>query len=396
MAALTSPSTDIGREFAQQMDNLEILAGEVDQVVDLNAEVEKAIEEGDQFVSPETVKLHNDFKNLAGKFESGDAFGAASLRDNQTKLQTSQSVDQFFKENNVLSNIEGELLKTAGIDDSRADQFRTTTRYTEDFTKGARAQAKAMKNNVSFRNREDLTEEDIFNRIMALKGRVDKRTASVKAKPKSSGFTDKSQVPVSSDPKVVNVGSTQFSTENSTPFSQQTQNKPVISTGVITIDSDGSPVTREGQVKMRPVELGVVTSKDGVKRRVMFAKEIIDATTLSRAERKSLGLDPESKQKTVEKDIVVDYDNIENTMLGQSVDAKSTAEAFNDVSQDSKRRKMIIDDRNFDSEYEAAFRQSGFNTPQEFNQAAASQGIDIVFNEDSEKRSLQLLDPLNK
>ena len=80
LAALQNPGTKIGREFIQQMDNLEILAGEVDQIVDLNAEVEQAVEEGDQFVSDETLKLHNEFKSLTGAFEGGDAFGAASFQ----------------------------------------------------------------------------------------------------------------------------------------------------------------------------------------------------------------------------------------------------------------------------------------------------------------------------
>jgi len=220
LAALQNPGTKIGREYLQQMDNLDILAGEVDQIVDLQAKVDKAIEEGDQYVSPETQKLNEEFKTLTGRFSGGDAFGAASLRNIEDQLQMSQSVDQFFKENDTLKNIEGVILQRAGIDDSRADQFRTTTRYTKDFEEGARAQAKAMKQNVAFRNRQDLTEEDIFKRIMSLKGRVDKRTASVKAKPVQKGFTDKSQVPISSDPKIVNIGPTQFTTENSTPFSQ--------------------------------------------------------------------------------------------------------------------------------------------------------------------------------
>lgn len=191
LAALTSTSTKIGREFAQEMDNLEILAGEIDQIVDLNAEIDKAIQDGDQFVSDETLKLHQDFKNLTGDFTGGTASGAASFRDKLTQLQTSQSLDQFFKENDILKSIEGEIIQTAGVDDSRVDQFRTSTRFEKDFEKGARAQAKATKQNASFRNRQDLSEEDIFKRIMALKGKVDKRSVTVKAKPRArGGFSD--------------------------------------------------------------------------------------------------------------------------------------------------------------------------------------------------------------
>ena len=97
-----------------------------------------------------------------------------------------------FKDNDVLKNIEGEILQTAGITDA-GDSFRQTTRFTKDFEKGARAQAKSMKQNVSFRNR-DITEDEIFDRIMALKGKTDKRTASVKTKPQPrGGFSEKPQ-----------------------------------------------------------------------------------------------------------------------------------------------------------------------------------------------------------
>jgi len=163
------------------------------------------------------------------------------------------------------------------------------------------------------------------------------------------------------------------------------------------VDQEGRPQTRTGQVQMRPVELGVITSKDGIKRRVMFGKEIINPSNLSREEQQQYK-DPVTQKlpKTVERDIVVDYDNIENTMLGQSVDARATSEAFNDVSQANKRSKMIIDDRNFEEQYEQAFKASGYATPEMFNQAAAEQGIDIVFNEASKKRAAGIVDPLNR
>lgn len=393
MAALTSPSTKIGREFAQQMDNLEILAGEVDQVVDLNAEVEKAIESGDQFVSDETLKLHNEFKNLSGKFLQGDAFGAASFRDKLTQLQTSQSLDQFMKDNDVLSSISGEIIQRAGIDDSRADQFRTTTRYTENFEEGARAQAKAMKQNVAFRNRQDLTEDDIFNRIMALKGKVDKRTASVKAKPKADGFTDKSQVPVSSEPKVVKVGDDQFQTENSTPYSQEVQNKPIIATGVISVDGDGNMNIRKGQTKFRAVENGVITTKDGVKRNVTFAKEIVNPLDLPKEEREKFGVRNSSGTlvypKTVERDIVIDADNVSNTIKGQSISSKSTMEAFEDVSGTSKRQKQMIDQSNFDA-YKQKFKESGKKSIREFNDFIKKEkGIDIIMNDELRSKLIE-------
>jgi len=387
LAALTNPGTKIGREYIQQMDNLEVLAGEVDQVVDLNAEVEKSIEEGDQFVSDETLKLHNDFKKLQGDFAKGSAFGAASFRDKLSDLQTSQSVDQYFKENDTLKNIEGEILQKAGVSD-KGDSFRTTTRFTQDFEKGARAQAKAIKENAAFRNRENLSEEDLFKRIMALKGKVDKRTAKVTNKPKQSGFSDKSQVPISSDPKVVKVGDSQFTTKNSTPFSQNAQNKPIISTGAIVMDGDGNMTIREGQLNYRVTESGVLTDKTGIERRVVFGKEIINVQGMSKEEKQNLGVDKGSNQKTVEKDIILDFDNLENTLKGQSQDVKSSVEAFSDVSQGSKRQKQTIDNSNFE-DYKKKFKDSGVESIREFNDLVKKNGIDIIMNEELRSRLIE-------
>lgn len=189
--ALTSPETKIGREFIQGKANLDLLAGKIDQIVDLNAEIEKAKEEGDQFVSDATLQIHDNFKTLSGQFDqAGGNLGAADLGGMLDKLQTSQTLDQFVKDNNILSNIEGEIFKTAGIDDSRFDQFRETTRFTQDFEQGVLTQAKRIKQNVSFRNRADLTEEGIAEILRNLKGKVDKRTATVKAKPKPGEFSE--------------------------------------------------------------------------------------------------------------------------------------------------------------------------------------------------------------
>jgi len=395
--ALTSPETKIGREYANELDNLNTLVEQADQVTGLVAEVEKSIEKGDQFVSDGTMELKRKYDQLVGDFsQKGGNIGGANLKDLVDKLQTSANLDTYIKENNILDNIDAVILQTAGIDDSRADQYRSTTRYTEDFSKAVAAAAKETKNNPAFRNREDLTEADIAGYFGNLKGKTDKRTASVQSKPKADGFTDKSQVPVSTQPKVIGVGKTQFQTSVSVPYSEKSQSKPVQVTGIIAIDENGNPVTRTGQTKFRPVENSVITTSDGLKRRVVSGKEIINVEGLSNREKAELGISPKSKQKTIERDIIVDYDNIEGTIKGISTDARASAEAFSDVSQDSKRDKMHISNDNFSDDFEKAFIQSGFTDPDDFIKAAAGQGIDVVLNEESLKKKNLLKDPLSQ
>lgn len=188
VTALTAPETKIGRDFIQGNANFDLLAGKIDQIVDLQGEIESSIEEGDQFVSDATLQLHQNFKTLSGEFsQEGGNLASADLGGMLDMLQTSQTLDQFIKDNDILSNVEGEVLQRAGIDDSRADQFRQTTRFTKDFQEGLRTQAKRIKGNVAFRGRQDLTEDAVFQILRNLKGKVDKRTATVKSKPRSAG-----------------------------------------------------------------------------------------------------------------------------------------------------------------------------------------------------------------
>ncbi|MHA1816619.1 MAG: hypothetical protein ACTSX1_11470, partial [Candidatus Heimdallarchaeaceae archaeon] len=384
LAALSNPGTKIGREFAQQMDNLEVLAGEIDQVVDLNAEVEKSIQEGDQFVSDETLKLHKEFQTLSGEFLEGSAFGAASFRDKLTNLQTSQSVDQFFKDNATLANISGEVLQRAGVDDSRADQFRTSTRFTKDFEKGARAQAKAIKENAAFRGREDLSEEDIFKRIMALKGKVDKRSVTVKGKRKFEGFKTKEDVPINNQPKIINVGNTQFRTKTSVPYPEKVQKNPVRIDGLIVLNEDGNLVTQTGITNFIPVENDVI-DVNGIDGRFVRGKIVTEKRNPVTGK----------IEKSFE-DATVDFDNIKTSIEGLSSDAALTVQAFDDVSQASKRSKTLIDEKNFDSDFQKAFTQSGFSDPDDFIKAAQNQGIDVILNKESVAKKNALKDPLNQ
>ena len=386
MAALTSDSTKIGREFAQQMDNLDILAKEVDQVVDLNAEVEKAIESGDQYVSDETVKLHNDFKNLQEKFANGNAFGAASFRNQLQKLQTSQSVDQYFKENDVLKNISGEILQKAGIDDSRSDQFRTTTRYTQDFEKGAREQAKQMKQNVAFRNRQDLSEDDIFNRIMALKGKVDKRTASVKAKPQSSGAVNPNEIAVSDQKQVINVGGKNFNVNKSIDFSNDVKTKPIKFNGLTEVNPDGTLKTIEGVQNVVPGALKTIVDANGVERKVMTGQ------ILKTSKNKITG-----KEENIYQDVILDYDNIKSGLSNSSKNAKTFVDVFdNSTTNIQQRTKDFADlakdfEGNFSPEVEDVakrFVNSGYNYD-EFDKFVSSEsraGRDVVLSEDAKKQ----------
>lgn len=395
--ALMSPQTAIGREYLQGKDNLDLLVDKADQVTDLVGEVNQAIEKGDQYVSDATLELKRQYDELTDEFsqERGN-IGQSSMRNIVDKLQTSADLDQFIKDKNILANVDAVILQTAGVDDSRSDQFRSTTRYTENFDIAARAAAKELKNNASFRGRTDLTEDDVFQYIKNLKGKTDKRTASVTGRTESGGYTSKDQVPVSEKPKIIKVGNSEFKTEKSVPYSQKVQKTPVRLDGAIVLGEDGQPVIQSGIINFTPVENSILTTKDGVKRRVVRGKQIIDVSTLSDDEKRDLGIGRRSKQTTIEKDVTLDFDNVEASIKGLSKDAGMSVDAFNDVSKDQKRQSVNVSADNFESDFKAAYEESGFKTPEEFVKAAAEQGVDIIFNEDTKKKAQGIHDPLRQ
>lgn len=386
--ALTSSSTKIGREYLTGKDNLNTMVDQADQVTGLLAEVDTAIEKGDQFVSDATLRLRNDANNLTGSFaQEGRIIGGTNLKDLISKLETSDSLDSFINDQNILKNIEGEILETAGIDDSRHDQFRTTTRFTKDFEAGARTQAKRVKSNAAFRNREDLSEEGIFEIIMNLKGKVDKRTATVKAKPKKAkGTVDPDSIQVSDQKKVINVAGQNFKVKQSVDLPNTIKTSPVQFDGLITVGTDGTLKNVEGIQNVRGVALDVITDANGVERKVY------------RAQIEHKEEDPSSgKEVSVWKDAVLDYDNVKAGLSNSSEGAKQFVDKFDEVSIKTPERKKQFGDLTKDFEGEFGedvedigrrFASSNFKHD-EFNKFLASEskaGRDIVLTEEAKEQ----------
>ena len=380
MRALTDPTTKIGREFIQQMDNLEILAGEVDQVVDASAKIDKAIETGDRYISPITRQRNQEFKKLLGKFEGGDAFGAASFRDKLNELQTSIGLDAFIKDQGILSNIDAVILQTAGVGDSAdGESYRTSTRYTEDFSNAAKAQAKSMAQHFP-----QMTEDEIYTHLLTLKGSVDKRTAGVVNKPKDSdgGYKKKEDVIITEDPKVIDINGSQVKTQKSVPFAGTDKQKPVKIDGALVVGADGKTTTYNGIMDFIPVENSLLDNGD----RVVRGKQVIKTSDLTKAELKALGYGALRKPpEKIEKDVTINYDNSENAISSQSKNFRITNEAFNDVAPKAVREEVLIDKDNVSTDFKKDFINSGFETVDEYINSEKKKGNNIVLNESSQK-----------
>ena len=180
--ALRSPETKIGREFLQAMDNLDVLARESDQVVDLFAEVESGLESGDLTFSDETLALKREFEQLTGSFEGGDIAGLGSLRNNLNELRGSLDLDKLLNDRGLLSRIKGQLVERAGVSNFN-EYFKVATRSKKTFDRDAAVIAKNLKEgNAAIRQNPFWTTERIANHLKAILGSEDKQDVSITQK----------------------------------------------------------------------------------------------------------------------------------------------------------------------------------------------------------------------
>jgi len=378
MRALTDPTTKIGREFIQQMDNLEILAGEVDQVVDLSAKVDAAIESGDKYISPITRKHNQEFKQLLGKYEGGNAFGAASMRDKLNEMTMAASLDGYIKDFKVLEGIDGIIKQTAGVSD-KGDYYQTTTQYNKSYEEGARTAAKNIAQQLGH-----VTEQDAYNHIMSLKGEESKQSKTMvqKRNDDGGGYNKKEDVIITEEPKVIDINGSQVKTQKSVPFAGTDKQKPVKIDGALVVGADGKTTTYNGIMDFIPVENSLLDNGD----RVVRGKQVIKTSDLTKAELKALGYGALRKPpEKIEKDVTINYDNSENAISSQSKNFRITNEAFNDVAPKAVREEVLIDKDNVSTDFKKDFINSGFETVDEYINSEKKKGNNIVLNESSQK-----------
>ncbi len=183
--ALQSPQTSIGREFINAMDNLDVLAREGDQIVDLFAEVETGLESGDLIFSDETIKLKQEFETLSGQLEGGQIGKLGNMRDKLNALRGSLNLDKFLNDKSFLTDIKGRLVEKAGVRDFN-EYLQTTKVGTKTFDEDVATIASNLKR-TSFKNNPFFTEDQIASQLGAILGSERTIDISIKTKAKGAG-----------------------------------------------------------------------------------------------------------------------------------------------------------------------------------------------------------------
>ena len=263
-AALQDPKTKIGIEFTQAMDNLDVLARESDQIIELFADVDSGLESGDLVFSDETIALRKEFETLTGAVEGGDIQNLGNMRDKLNTLQGSISLDKFLNDNKTIEKIKGTIVQRAGVKDF--DEFMgVRTTKTKEFDQAIEQLSSDFKRD-QFKG-SPLSKEDIANHLKGILGSEKVSSLKISAKPKAAQVSVKVEDvnKTQGAPNVVKLNTTDAQ-GNATTFNMTstvrnnfpTDGKAINAVGLKRINSSGQ--VEELQAGIGDIKL--VTSQD--------------------------------------------------------------------------------------------------------------------------------------
>ena len=379
MAALTDPSTKIGREYAEQVDSLDILAGEVDQIVNLSAKIDSAIEKGDRYVSPITAKHNQDFKQLIGNFEDGVV--APGMRNKLNEMSLSVGLDSYIKDMGILEGIDAKVTQTATVSD-KGDYYQTTTQKNKTYEEATRAAAKSMRSAFP-----QMTEDEIYNHLLSLKGLEDIESETMAQKRKGDGGIKPNDVQVSNEEQVINIknddgtsSEKNFIVEKSIDLPISIKSKPVKFNGLTEIQPDGTLKTLPGVQNVVLGALKVMTDANGVKRRVITG-QVVSMTF---------------EGKPIYRDVILSAEGLLGGIANVSKEAQTFVDVFEKETANITQRKQEYGDlqKNFIDEFSPKMRDialrfvnSGleYNEFDKFRIQEAQKGNDIILTDDAIK-----------
>jgi len=120
---------DIGREYLEKFDALDLLVEQGDQITTVLADMESQSDAGTQVYDAETWKLKKEIESAI----NGDAKNLVGLRTKMQELQGGKNFDEYLNKKGVLDGIQGEILGGTSIKPSEFEGYATLS--TSDKTK---------------------------------------------------------------------------------------------------------------------------------------------------------------------------------------------------------------------------------------------------------------------
>jgi len=110
---------DIGKEYMQKMDALDLLVSEGNQITTTISDMQSALDDGSKIYSDETLKLLNEYQSLMGDFQDGNPNALVGLRDKISQLEGGKAIDEYLHDSGVLSSIKPQILGGTSVSDGK-------------------------------------------------------------------------------------------------------------------------------------------------------------------------------------------------------------------------------------------------------------------------------------
>ena len=305
--ALKDQTNPLGREFVNALDNFDHIAGDINQVTAKMAQIDADLQSGERVFSDETLNLRDDYLRLQNAFANGRIEGGQNMREMYDKLIGFTNLDEILTDQDF--DIDGQVREIASLYE-KDDIFGVNSVKRKEFEDQVRVIANGLAKG-SMRNsvlKGHMTEDDIFNQILARHGSefIQKKTASQKRKDSGGSTIIFDPNRLNDSPQTQKIGG--FDSEAPLSYSVDTGAKRIDGSGLQTFDRDGNPVSLEGITDFKANELqvtkftnpktGKVEYKTSIVANVADTKVTEDGKTIKTSNDVLIDLDePESRKR---------------------------------------------------------------------------------------------------
>ena len=389
---LTDTNTDIGRQFATQMSNLNQVTGQFDQIVDDVASIEKRIEDGDTSLTPEDYKFIEDYNKMGGAFESGDIFNTVNFAESQRRLTAQKSLPGVVKSTGVLDKIMPKVLGTSAVYDAGSGRWITKDVEKKDYDKAVQEITNQLMEVTDIR-RQGTSRES----VEAYVGSLLQDSSITKKKNQfapgaGKGLQSKKDVVVDKNKRVTNIEGTNFESKNSTTYPESTQKKVVSINSPAVVGKDGNVVTQEGAGDYRVLNIETITTRDGVERDIVHAKQVFSTENLTDDEKLEKGYEKnpltgkyDNMPDTYEEDVVLDYGNVKESVQSIDNNARYVGEAYDDQVSTKQLDRVTINPTNIDV-IEKGFNESGLTNINDYIAQQKRNGTEYIMTDEAKQR----------
>jgi hypothetical protein len=259
---------DIGREYLENFDALDLLVEQGDQITTLLADMESQSDAGTQVYDAETWEMNNYIQSQM----RGEVKDLVKFREQTQKFQGGKNFDEYLNKKGILDGIQGEILGGTSIQPSEFEGYATLS--TSDKTKFDKNIENLldfyMSNNSPFAEEisKGLLTRDMMEKRLrgSLQNKSQSKSTIANVSPKDSDAGGGTKVTdldnIDGAPNTKTIGGQTYNM-NGELILKTKKGGTFKSSGVTAINSDGTEEVLEGIVEIVPVSMNALDIKEG-------------------------------------------------------------------------------------------------------------------------------------